>query len=317
VARNGLAAAALFACFVINLFVGVTVYSPWDLVTNQQASSIVFGLRLPRGLCAVLVGAGLALVGAIYQALFRNYLASPFTLGVSAGAALAASSALVLGWVDSRYGFGVGVWALLGALLSIFLIVLIDLRRRRGDSNSLLLVGVMFSFFCSSLMTLSQYLADYSQLFQVTRWMMGGIPSASWFDLMLGFVLVSGASLWAWSNRRALDLALFGDDLATVKGVDVRRFSRVAFIITSFVVGWVVAQCGVIGFVGLIVPALARSVVGVAHERLLPLAVMGGAILVLICDTVGRVIVSPLEIPAGVFTALLGGPVFVWLLLRK
>lgn len=306
-------------CLVLAIFAsllcGVTWYSPWELVANSEARAIVWNLRVPRTVCAVLVGTGLATVGTTYQSIFRNYLASPFTLGVSSGAALLASSAVICGLTTSRYGIDVGIYALAGAFLSIIVITSVHRKQRARDSNALLLVGIVFSFFCSSLMTLVQYLADYSQLFQVTRWMMGGIPSAGWSDLGIGAVCVGVAFSWAIRHARGLDLLLFGDDVASVKGIDVSHLTTSTFVLTSFVVGWVVAQCGVIGFVGIIVPAVARILVGVSHARVLPLAAVFGAFLVLTCDVLGRLVLAPFEVPAGVFTAVLGGPAFIVLLL--
>jgi iron complex transport system permease protein len=224
--------------------------------------------------------------------------------------------ALLFGFSASRYSFDIGVFALLGALVSIFIITLIHRINRRGDSNSLLLIGIVFSFFCSSVMTLLQYVADYSQLFQVTRWLMGGIPTASWSDLCIGALAFGVVFAWALRNARGLDLMLFGDDFASVKGIDVAHVTQTAFILTSVVVGWVVAQCGVIGFVGIIVPAVARLLVGVTHFRLLIVSALLGALLVVLCDVAGRVIISPFEIPAGVFTAVIGGPAFVLLMVK-
>jgi iron complex transport system permease protein len=165
-------------------------------------------------------------------------------------------------------------------------------------------------------MTLLQYVADYSQLFQVTRWMMGGIPSVEWRDLAIGAVCVGVTFAWSMRNSRGLDLLLFGDDVATIKGVDVAHLTNTTFVFTSFVVGWVVAQCGIIGFVGIIVPAVARMLVGISHARALPLAAVIGALLVVVCDVLGRIIIAPFEVPAGVFTAVLGAPAFVFLLVQ-
>jgi iron complex transport system permease protein len=305
----------LLAAFCLSLLVGATVYSPWQLVSDDHARGIVLQLRLPRVLCCALVGAGLAVIGVAYQALFRNYLASPFTLGVSSGAALCASAALVFGLASTRGGLDVGLFALIGALCSIALILTVARRVRRADSQSLLLVGIVFSFFCSSIMSLIQYLADYSQLFQVTRWMMGGIQAVGWSDLGIGAMCAAVTCTWLLSHSRQLDLMLFGDDLASVKGLDPVRFSRITFVLSSFLVGWIVSQCGIIGFVGIVVPAISRILVGVSHSRVLPISLLLGALLVVSCDLLGRVVIAPFEIPAGVFTSLIGGPVFVLLLL--
>jgi len=307
---------SLIVAFICALLFGVTNYSPVVLLDDSEARGLILSLRLPRVLCATLVGAGLSVVGVAYQALFRNYLASPFTLGISSGAALFAAAGVILGFTSSGGGsIDVSLLALVGALVSIAVILSVSRGRNQGDSNFLLLVGVVFSFFCSSLMTLLQYLADYSRLFQVTRWMMGGIPSAGWSDLLVGAFSLALILAWLSPRTRELDLVLFGDDLATVKGLDVRRFSRATFALSSFLIGWVVANCGVIGFVGIIVPAVARLLVGVRHARVLPVSVMLGALLVVVCDLLGRVVIAPFEIPAGVFTSVLGGPIFVALLI--
>lgn len=308
--------ALLVTCFS-SLLCGITNFSPSDLYTDPEARSVVLNLRLPRTVFAVLVGAGLSMVGACYQALFKNYLASPFTLGVSSGAALAASSALVFGLTSSSIGLDISVCAIIGALVSIAVITSITMRQRYGSASTLLLIGIVYSFFCSSLLTLLQYLCDYAQLFRVTRWMMGGIPTVAWGDLLLGAVFVAATFAWLMRNERGLDLILFGDDIARVKGIDVSRLTRTSFVLTSLVVGWVVAQCGVIGFVGIIVPALCRMVIGIRHKFLIPLSCVVGGILVVACDVVGRVAIAPFEIPAGVFTSVIGGPAFIVIMLAQ
>jgi iron complex transport system permease protein len=311
------AALAILAMLsIVSLLCGVEYYSLSDLLNQSLTREIVVNLRLPRSLCAIVVGGALAVIGVAYQALFRNYLASPFTLGVSAGAALFALGALVFGLIgDERGGFSLAAFAFLGSSISILIILAVSATLRRSDSNSLLLVGVVYSFFCASLITLVQYLADYSRLFNITRWMIGGIPVASWSDLICGALLCAGLLWWLTRHTRALDLALFGDEVAQVKGVDMARFARITFLVSSLLVGWIVAQCGTIGFVGIIVPAIARLLVGIGHRRVLPMAFILGAILVLVCDILGRVVIAPFEVPAGVFSAVLGGPVFIALLI--
>lgn len=295
------------------VLLGATQYSPTQLLTDSQAQLVIFELRLPRVLFALLVGGGLSVIGAAYQALFRNQLASPFSLGVSSGAALGASLSLLCG---GGALFDVEACAIFGAAISIFLIMLLSKTVVGAARDSLLLIGVVFSFFCSSLLTLIQYLSDYSQLFRVTRWMMGGVPVLSWSALGIGAILIGVVVIWLFKHHRELDLMLFGDDIAAIKGVDGPRLSRNAFILTSVVVGWIVAQCGVIGFVGIVVPAAVRLLVGLHHRRVIPVAFVSGALLVVLCDLLGRVVTPPFEVPAGVFTAVLGGPVFVLLLIR-
>lgn len=308
---------ALSVCLLLAIalasLLGAHPYSVREIVEDTQIRQIVVGLRMPRVLFAVIVGGALSVIGAAYQALFRNPLASPFSLGVSSGAALGAALAIFAG---SSAAMSVEASAIVAAAASIAIILLLSRSRAAMGQDSLLLVGVVFSFFCSSILTLLQYLSDYSQLFRVSRWMLGGVPAATWTNVAVGAVLSAGTLLWLWRHHRSLDLMLFGDDFAAVKGVDVKRLSNRSFVLTSVVVGWLVAQCGVIGFVGIIVPAAVRLLVGLHHRRVLPLSFLSGALLVVVCDLLGRVATPPFEIPAGVFSAVLGGPIFLLLLLK-
>jgi iron complex transport system permease protein len=304
-------ALALVVSSLLAVMYGATSVSLPDLLTSPDARLVILELRMPRALFAVLVGGALASVGAVYQTIFRNPLASPFTLGVSSGAALGASLSLMA----SSAPIGVAGSAMLGALVSISLIMLISRRLGEAAGDSLLLVGVVFSFLCSSILTMLQYISDYSQLFRVTRWMMGGIPAVNIVDLGVGVVLVGVFLVYVMTRHRDLDLVLFGDDIAAVKGVAISPLYYTTFILSSLIVGWVVAQCGVIGFVGIVVPACARLVVGLRHRVVVPLSFLLGAVLVVLCDLLGRVIRPPFEVPAGVFTSIVGGPVFILLVL--
>lgn len=301
---------------VVTLFAllcGASHFSISQILSDPDARSIVRELRLPRVLFAILVGGALAVVGAVYQSLFRNPLASPFTFGVSSGAALGASCALMFG----AHGISVQGAAIAGAIATIFLILAISRGIRGSAGESLLLVGVVFSFFCSSVLTMLQYVSDYSQLFRVTRWMMGGVPTTQLSEIGGGAVVITLFVLWAMKHHRAFDLMLFGDDVAAVKGVDSERLYYMSFILSSLVVGWIVAQCGVIGFVGIIVPAIARHFVGLCHRHVIPVSFLIGGVLVTVCDLLGRIARPPFEVPAGVFTAVVGGPIFIFLALTN
>jgi iron complex transport system permease protein len=302
--------ALLLSCLLAVMY-GASRVSLADIFASSDVRLVIFELRLPRVLFAVLVGGALASVGAVYQTLFRNPLASPFTLGVSSGAALGASLSLVA----AHSPLGVASSAMLGALASIIFIATIS--RRLGDAagDSLLLVGVVFSFICSSILTMLQYISDYSQLFRVTRWMMGGVPAVSFVDLIVGAALVGVFLVYVITRHREFDLVLFGDDVASVKGVAVNKLYYSTFILSSLIVGWVVAQCGVIGFVGIVIPACVRILVGIRHRVVIPLSFVLGAALVVLCDLLGRVVRPPFEVPAGVFTSLVGGPLFITLVI--
>lgn len=301
---------SILALFVSSLFAvmyGASSVSLSDIFASPDARLVVLELRLPRVLFAILVGGALSSVGAVYQTIFRNPLASPFTLGVSSGAALGASLSLMA----TASPIGVATSAMLGALVSITLIMIISRRLGEAAGESLLLVGVVFSFLCSSILTMLQYISDYSQLFRVTRWMMGGIPAVSVMDLVVGAVLIVSFITYVMFRHRDLDLLLFGDEVASVKGVAIAPIYYTTFILSSLIVGWIVSQCGVIGFVGIIVPACARLLVGLRHRVVVPLSFVLGAVLVVLCDLLGRVVRPPFEVPAGVFTSIVGGPVFI------
>ncbi len=292
----------------LGLLFGASTYSPREILQGSEATRIVVELRLPRVLMAMLVGGALALVGAIYQALFRNPLASPFSLGVSSGAALGASVAMMTGAPTT-------LSAIVSAMMSIGAILVLSRRRFVRTGDAILLVGIIFSFFCSSLLTLVEYLGDYTQIVRLSRWMMGGIPVPEFSDLLSGGALVVLLGWWVFINRQRLDLMWFGEEMASAKGVDIERVYRSAFLVTSLVVGWIVAQCGVIGFVGIIVPAGVRLMVGLRHGAVAPLSFLFGALLVVSCDLLGRTVAAPFEIPVGIFTAVVGGPFFMALLL--
>ena len=303
--------AALVVSSLLAVMYGASSVSLTDIFQSPDVRLVILDLRLPRVFFAILVGGALASVGAVYQTIFRNPLASPFTLGVSSGAALGASLSLMA----TASPFGVATSAMLGALASIMLIMTISRRLGEAAGESLLLVGVVFSFLCSSILTMLQYISDYSQLFRVTRWMMGGIPAVSVMDLVVGAVLIGTFLAYVMTRHRDLDLVLFGDDVASVKGVAVSPLYYATFVLSSLIVGWVVAQCGVIGFVGIVVPACARLLVGLRHRVVVPLSFVLGAVLVVLCDLLGRIVRPPFEVPAGVFTAIVGGPVFILLVL--
>ncbi len=310
-----LAVLSLALSCVAALACGATNYSFTQIVGDADVQRVVLFVRLPRVLFAAIVGGGLAVTGACYQAIFKNHLASPFSLGVSSAAALGASLSLLYGTHPLFAGADTAVCAIVGALCGISGILACS--RRDSSAERLLLVGIVFSFLCSSALTLLQYLADYSQLFRVTRWLMGGVPIATFSDVVVGSVLLVVVGGWAWCRARNLDLMLFGDELARTKGVNTFAVRRVAFLISSLFIGWSVSMCGVIGFVGIIVPALIRLAVGISHRALVPLSCVLGATLVVVCDMFGRVIVAPFEVPAGVFTSLVGGPLFIVLLMKR
>jgi iron complex transport system permease protein len=288
-----------------------------DLAGVTPDGVILWHIRVPRVLAACIAGAALALGGAAFQALFRNPLAAPFTLGVASGAAFGVALATRLGLVAIVVGVPTSTLAALaGALLAVATVWGLARLRPQFSTSVLLLAGVAMSFFFSSLILFLQYSASLGNAYRIVRWLMGGLAAV---DLaaavsMIPFVLV-GAAIVAWHTRE-LDLMATGAEIAASRGVAVVRTRKLVFVATSLMVGGVVAVCGPIGFVGLMAPHICRLVVGAEHRYLLPAACVFGGAFLAVCDTLARTLIAPAELPVGVITSFLGGPFFLWLLLR-
>lgn len=280
------------------------------------ADTLLIGIRLPRVLLAALVGASLAGAGVLYQALFRNPLADPYILGVSSGAGLGAMLAIV-GTAEVtalRYGL-VPAAAFTGALLTMLLVVRLATLRGRLDTSSLLLAGVAVSYVLAALTSFVMVVARES-MSAIVYWMMGGLSGATWgYVQMIGLMFAIGASL-PFAFSRELNLMLLGDERAGQLGVSVERFKLLALGVGSLLTAAAVAVVGLIGFVGLMVPHMVRLVLGPDHRALYPASLLTGAIVLVFADLIARTVIAPIEIPVGIVTAILGGPFFIWLLVR-
>jgi iron complex transport system permease protein len=318
----GLIAAA--AC-VVGPLVGSTSVSLGRVFDRSVAfrdnadAQIFFISRLPRTVAAALVGAALAAAGVVFQALLRNPLATPFTLGVSAGAALGAMLAITFPLSLAFAGVStVPVASFAGALGAVAVVYFLSGARRKGlSTNVLLLAGVTLNAFFSSVILFIQYLADFTQTFRTVRWLMGDLDVGGFAPIVaaLPFLLLAFVA-FAWLPR-ALNLLTLGADAAQARGVDVQRTQRVAFFSASLATGAAVSLGGPIGFIGIIVPHLVRLLVGSDHRLVLPAATLFGAAFLVACDVAARTLLAPMELPVGILTALVGGPFFLWLLIRK
>ena len=258
----------------------------------------------------------LAAAGVVFQGLLRNPLATPYTLGVSAGASLGAMIAITFGatWPVG----GVAIASLAGAMIAVFVVYLLSTARHRGISTTvLLLAGVTLNAFFSALILFVQYLSDYAQTFRALRWLMGDLDVASYSPIVAALPLVAIAFAGFVWLARPLNLLSLGADAAASRGVDVERAQRVAFFSASLATGAAVSVGGPIGFVGIIVPHLVRLLVGADHRLVLPAATFFGAAFLVGCDAIARTVLAPLELPVGIITAIIGGPFFLWLLLRQ
>lgn len=282
---------------------------------DATTRAIVIELRLPRAALAFVAGGGLAVSGAVFQALLRNPLADPYVLGVSGGAAVGAIGWIVLG--AGAYSAGVPLAALLGALGAVMLVY----RIARGvggalDTRVLLLAGVVVGAFCNALIMLLLTLADLESFRSAVFWMMGSLAAARWESTVLLIAYMVPGLIVLMGHARALDLLLLGEETALFLGTRTERVKLIGYGVASLLVAASVAVCGVIGFVGLIVPHAVRLAWGSEHRLLLPASFLGGGALLLLADTGARVLASPAELPVGVVTALVGVPLFVILLMR-
>jgi iron complex transport system permease protein len=282
-------------------------------------AQIFFVARLPRVLAAALVGSALALAGVVFQALLRNPLASPDTLGVSAGASLGAMTAITFDVDISALGVtAVPMASFAGSLGALAIVYGLSAARRRGTSAIVLLLGgVTVHLLLSAIMAFVQYLADFTQTFRNVRWLMGSLDVASYAPL--GAALVPLALAWTGfaTLPRVLDLISVGDETAHARGVNVVRSERVALVSASLATGAAVSLAGPVAFVGIIVPHLVRLIVGADHRLVLPASALFGSAFLVGCDLVARTIAAPVELPVGIITAIIGGPVFLWLLFRR
>lgn len=279
---------------------------------------ILWTLRMPRVAVGFLAGAGLAIAGMAFQAMFRNPLATPFTLGVSSGASLGAAVYIHLGLAFSFLRIPGESWfAFAGALVTIAVVYGLA-RAARGASNvTMLLAGVAVSFFFSSMILFLQYLSDLTRTFRMVRWVMGGLDVVGLDSVLtvLPFVFTGCAVVLYF--RHELNLITTGEELAVARGVEVDRVKFVVFFVASIMVGAIVSMCGPIGFVGLMAPHICRLLIGPDHRTLTPATILFGGVFLVVCDTVARTVIAPTELPVGILTALLGGPFFVWLLLTR
>jgi iron complex transport system permease protein len=291
--------------------VGIDLPGEW----SKSQAHIVWLIRAPRVLLGALVGAGLALVGTALQAVTRNPLADPHLLGVSSGAALGA--VLVMLYLGEFIGvFSLPVAAFVGAALSMLLVVAVARRGGRLDSDRLLLAGVAVSFVLMALVNLLLYTGDQHATASVVFWMLGGLGGARWSVIWLPALCVLIALVVLLLLGRGLNALMSGEQTAISLGFSGRRLRLQVFIVTSLLTGVLVSLCGAIGFVGLMLPHVARRLVGAEHRRLVPVSALLGGIFLVWVDGVARTLIAPQDLPIGIATAAVGGVFFVVMLRR-
>lgn len=283
----------------------------------EWVRAVVVDVRLPRLLLGLAAGAVLAQSGVVLQALFRNPLAETSLLGISGGAALAAAIWLVLAPTWLQLGLGLPLAATVGAWLAVTAVIRLSRVGGVTDVPTLLLAGISINALAGAGIALLQTLATDRSLRELTLWLYGSLGRSDWSDLALGLPVLAAIALWLPREARALDALLLGEAEARHLGVTVEALKRRLVLLVAIGAATAVALAGVIGFVGLIVPHLLRLLSGPGHRTLLPASALFGASVLVLADTASRTLFAPLEIPAGVLTALLGVPIFLALLRRE
>lgn len=296
---------AMFFC----LDVGVMRFGWKDLWQSQ----LVWNLRLPRIVLSVIVGAALSVCGAAYQSIFRNPLTDPYVLGISSGASLGAAVAILLGL--QAYLWGIGVCALVTALFTVWLIYRIASIGNRMHTTTLLLTGVCLTFLITAIISFLMVLHQ-DKMDSIIFWTMGSFASASWLDVALVAPVTAVGIFVVLYYAKDLNLLLAGSETAKSLGVEVEKVKRRLLFFTTLMVAFVVSCCGVIGFVGLVVPHCMRLLAGPDNRKVVPYSIFAGGLFMLLCDTLSRTLLQPAELPVGSFTALVGAPLFIYLLYK-
>jgi iron complex transport system permease protein len=284
------------------------------LPKDDPAALIVLKIRLPRIILAGLVGFSLSLSGVVFQAILRNPLADPFILGISSGSAFGAVVAIFCGL---SFTTGVPLLSFAGALLTIYLVMAFGARKIGLESSTILLTGVIINAFFTAIIMFFIAIAADSRLHSMLFWLYGDLSQSRYGPLSLIAPAVAAAAVILYGFAGNLNLMTAGEETAFQLGVDVARTKKVCLLIVSVLIGLVVAFSGLIGFLGLIVPHLARISLGSDHRLLIPVAAFGGAVFLIAADTLSRTIIAPSELPVGVVTAFAGAPFFLYLLKKK
>ncbi len=295
-------------------FIEPHIIADWSRAEQQ----IIWEIRFPRVILAAVVGAGLALVGVVIQALVRNSLADPYILGVSSGASVGATLVIIFGAFSAFGQFALSTAAFGGALFSVLLVFILSQVQGRISTVRLLLAGIAVSMMLSAITSYIVISAPREEgIRDAMFWMMGSVAGAKWSQLPIPLLSLLLAFIILKLIARPLNLMLMGEDAAATLGIDSQMLKKWLILLTALLTGVLVSVSGAIGFIGLMVPHMVRLVVGSNHRYVLPLSALLGAIFLIWSDLIARTIVAPQELPIGIITALCGGPFFIWLLRKS
>lgn len=306
----------IFITTIVSILIG-SVTIPLEYIFSpgkapDYIKTIIFNLRLPRIMMALLIGMMLASSGAVVQTVFQNPLADPYIIGIAASATFGAVIAFALNLPDFMYG----ILAFITCLASTFLIFKIAKKGNNINISTLLIVGIAISSFLGAFTSFAMYLIGEDS-FKITMWMMGYLGNASWKRVIFLLIPLILSLVYFYLKRYELDALLSGDEEAHSLGIDINRLKIRILAVSALIVAFSVAFSGMIGFVGLIIPHTIRMIVGPSNSKMLPNTILAGGFFLLLCDTFGRVILAPVEIPIGVITAFFGAPFFLYLALKS
>ena len=287
-------------------------------LSNGAIHDVVWFIRLPRIILAICVGIALSVCGVVMQAIVKNPLADPYILGVSSGASLGATMAIMLGFSTLIGPNSIGIFAFLGAFLISMLVLIISNTGSRTNSTKLVLAGMALSSVCSAFSSFIIFIKNDAQgMKTITFWLMGSLAGAKWEEIVCIFPLILIGTIFFLSQYRILNLMLLGDDVAITLGTDLHRYRQVYLIITSILVGLAVYTSGMIGFIGLIIPHIVRGVFGTDHKKVILISAFLGAIFLIWADVLSRIIIKNAELPIGILISMIGAPCFVYLMIKR
>ncbi|MEK4711933.1 iron ABC transporter permease [Sporosarcina sp. FSL K6-1540] len=291
-----------------------------DHVQSESYLNIILQVRMPRVIFALLIGIGLALCGTVMQAVVQNPLADPYILGISSGASLGATFAILVGFGSSAFlsQFGVAFGAFVGAMITSMAVLILSSIGGKATSVKLVLSGVVIGALCSSFASLIIYFANNAEgIKTVTFWSMGSLASASWDKTpILAIVVLLGSALFLFQHR-VLNTMLLGDESAITLGINLSAFRKLYMIITALVTGTMVAYSGMIGFVGLIIPHITRGIFGADHKRLMLGTLLLGGLFMIWADILSRTLIHNVELPIGIITSVIGSPLFIYMIVKR
>ena len=280
---------------------------------------IFFNIRLPRVILAFIAGAALSVCGMCFQSMFRNDLATPFTLGIAGGASFGVVLYIFIGGpvIINTFISGTSIAAFSGALIALVIVYSLVKYKQNVSLGDILLAGVAINFFFSSLILILKFKSQNSQLGEMLYWTIGGLQVIGYEQINFVIIFIIAGFIIVIKNLREMDLLLVGEDLAQSRGVNVHKVRKQLFLAVSLIVGAVVSVCGPIGFIGLMGPHICRKFTGPGHKVLFWCSLLFGGVFLLVSDTIARTVFYPTELPVGLITASLGGPFFFWLIMKR